>query len=556
MKILNLKIIDKEENIIRDIDFNENGVSYIYGDIQDPKNKKGTTNSLGKTLLLKFINYIYGANEDSLIAKGELKGYKLEATIQINGEKEFVSRTIGDDKKQIIFKGKSRGLTEYRNLLNIDRGFYGKQIIINKKASLISFNSNANKDDNMNFIDLLNIDSVINNIEKIYKAQEKLKTLKQNKTELISFYDGVDANKIDEEIYFVDKEVKNLESQIEEISNRIKNIEISGLQKNVVEEYSIKSNELKKLNALINRLKLEGQRLTKFVEDSNKVDIRSEHIIAIYNKAMIEVPQLIKRKLEEVEVFHKKVYDERKEVLGKKKNEIDIEIRDKEKKAMDLSSELDKLGEILANNQVYQESVSLYENFNNKLQDLKFKEGQLSQIKEIEDRINREDNELGNNFEEANSKMKQYSNVIEEYRDFIYSVTKDIYDENVNSYFDIKIRKKHQTNRPLDIEFNLKGDTGEGVNEVKKNIVDYLIFKYNNKLEILMQDSACYNGIDPRQVCGLLRNLNEIALKTNKQAIISINKYQLGDNDEFINEVLQNSPVVLSEKEKLLRFDF
>ncbi|MFL7796183.1 DUF2326 domain-containing protein [Clostridium chauvoei] len=555
MKILNLKIINKEDIILRDINFNENGISYIYGDIQDPKNKRGTSNSLGKTLLLKFINYIYGANEDSSISKGELNGYKLSATIKYNGKEQYVSRIIGNSK-EITLDGKVKTLGEYKDLLNIDRGLYSKQIIINKKSSIISFNSNTNKEDNINFINLLNIDGIINNINEIYKAQNKIKSLKNNKMELISLYDGIKSDTIDEEIYFVEKEVNKLESQIEEVSNKIKCIEISGLQRNVIEEYEIKNKELKKLNTLINRLNLELERLTKFIEDSNKIDITSEHIIAIYNKSMIEVPQLVKKKLKDVEVFHKKVYEERKDFLGKKKEEIQKEIIEKEEKTSKLAKQIDKLGEILATNQIYQESVMLYEDFNNKLQNLKFNQGKLSQIKEIDDAIMTEDSKLTDNFESSSEELKKYYSIIEEYRDYIYNITKDIYDENVNSYFDIKIRKKHQTSRPLNIEFTLKGDTGEGVNEVKKNIVDYLILKYNNIIDILIQDSACYNGIDPRQVCGLLRNLSEFSSELNKQTIIAINKYQLGDNTEFINKVIENSAIILSEKDKLLKFNF
>lgn len=555
MKILNLKIINKEDIIVRDINFNENGISYIYGDIQDPKNKRGTSNSLGKTLLLRFVNYIYGANEDSSISKGELNGYKLSATIKYNGKEQYVSRIIGNSK-EIILDGKVKTLGEYKDLLNIDRGLYSKQIIINKKSSIISFNSNPNREDNINFINLLNIDGIINNINEIYKAQNKIKSLKNNKMELISLYDGIKSDTIDEEIYFVEKEVNKLESQIEQVSNKIKCIEISGLQRNVIEEYEIKNKELKKLNTLINRLNLELDRLTKFVEDSNKIDITSEHIIAIYNKSMIEVPELVKKKLEDVEIFHKKVYEERKDFLGKKKEEIQKEIIEKEEKTSKLAKQIDKLGEILATNQIYQESVMLYEDFNNKLQNLKFNQGKLSQIKEIDDAITTEDSKLTDNFESSSEELKKYYSIIEEYRDYIYNITKDIYDENVNSYFDIKIRKKHQTSRPLNIEFTLKGDTGEGVNEVKKNIVDYLILNYNNIIDILIQDSACYNGIDPRQVCGLLRNLSEFSLKLNKQTIIAINKYQLGDNTEFINKVIENSAIILSEKDKLLKFNF
>ena len=64
MKILELIIKNPQGKPIEDIKFNEVGVSFIYADIQNPANLKGTINSLGKTLLLKFIDYIFGANED------------------------------------------------------------------------------------------------------------------------------------------------------------------------------------------------------------------------------------------------------------------------------------------------------------------------------------------------------------------------------------------------------------------------------------------------------------------------------------------------------------
>ena len=53
----------------------------------------------------------------------------------------------------------------------------------------------------------------------------------------------------------------------------------------------------------------------------------------------------------------------------------------------------------------------------------------------------------------------------------------------------------------------------------------------------MIQDSSCYNGIAPRQVAGILTQLNKIAEESNKQIIIAINKYQLGDYDTVINMV-------------------
>ena len=47
MKILNLKIKDRDNIIVRDIDSSEEEC-FIYGDIQAPENKRATINSLGK----------------------------------------------------------------------------------------------------------------------------------------------------------------------------------------------------------------------------------------------------------------------------------------------------------------------------------------------------------------------------------------------------------------------------------------------------------------------------------------------------------------------------
>lgn len=555
MKILKFKIKDKLGEIIRDIEFARVGISFIYGDIQDPKNLGATINSLGKTLLIKCIDYIYGANEDSKIIKEDIHGYILEAVIEYENKEYIIKRILGTSE-EILINDKPYGLTEYKEFFNIKRSVYGKQIIVNKKVSEISYRANPNKDDYVNFLNLLGLNDIIKSIEEIYNSQDTIKSYKKNKLELINFYGDFDLSQIDEEIYFVDKEVKRLTDQLDVISKKIKTIEISEMQNNIVEEYANKSAKLKKTKSEYENAKLECSRLIEFIANSNKVDISSEHILAIYEKTKQEVPELVKRKIQEVEAFHKKVFDERKEFLNSKKGTIEKHIGKLEVEIANLSTEIDKLGKIISLNQVYQESIELYEKYNSDLQELKYKEGKLSQVKNIDDNINTEDSNLTINFDDASKDLAKYKELIEEYRDFIYNITKSIYDEDVNSYFDINIKKKHQKTRPVSLEINLKGDTGEGVNEVKKNLMDYLLFRYNNYMEILIQDSSCYNGIDPRQVSNMLTEVSNIAKTTNKQAIIAINKYQLGEYEDVIELVKANSSIVLSEKDKLFGFDF
>lgn len=494
MKILKLVIKDPSNKVIRDIDFEEFGVSFIYGDIQEPKNLGATINSLGKTLLIKCIDYIYGANEDSKIIKSRIHGYTLEAIVKHKDIEYKVIRILGNSN-EIIINDVPYPLTDYKNFFNIKRSIIGKQFIINKKSNIISYNTNANKYDVVDFLFLLGLNNLLGNIESIYSSQDAVKKYKDNKLDLVKFYGDFDLKQIDEEIYFVDKEVERLNSQMERISSKIKCIEISDIQMNIVEEYASKSSKLKKTKSEFEKAKLECVRLIEFIENSNKVDISSEHILAIYNKTKLEVPTLIKKKIEEVEIFHQKVFKERKEFLSDKKVTIEKDMKKMEGQIQNLSLEVDRIGKIISLNQVYQESIALYENYNNELQEVKYKEGKLSQIKNVDDNITTEDTKLTTNFDLASHTQKDYSELIKEYRDFIYGITKAIYDDDVNSYFDIKIRKKHQTTRPVLIELTLKGDTGEGVSEIKKNLIDYLLFKCNSYIDFLVQDSSCYNGI-------------------------------------------------------------
>src|SRR5699024_2666240 len=146
MKILKLEIIDPQSKLVRSISFKKTGVSYIYGDIQDPTNLGATINSLGKTLLLKCIDYIFGANEDSNIIKEAIHKYKLRALVLNEGKEYIVHRTLGDSDT-IYIDNQHYTLTEYRDYFGIERRLYGKQFILRKKASEISYRTYPNKDD-------------------------------------------------------------------------------------------------------------------------------------------------------------------------------------------------------------------------------------------------------------------------------------------------------------------------------------------------------------------------------------------------------------------------
>jgi len=555
MKILELKIKNALGEVKREISFDEVGVSFIYGDIQDPKNLGATINSLGKTLLLKCIDYIFGANKDSRIIKEAIHNYRLEALVLHNGKRFNIHRILGNSD-EIYINNTPYSLTDYKNYFGIKRSLYSKQFILSKKSTEISYGTNPSKDDVISCLELLNLLDMLDAINNIYKSQDKISKLKDNKKEMVSFYGNFDIKQIDEEIYFIDKEVERVTAELKRISQKIKSIEISDIQRNIVEEYAEKSKQLKNLKIKYEQNRLECERLMQFIENSNKIDISSEHILVIFKKAQQEVPEMVQRSIQEVEEFHKKVYEERKEFLSHKIDVIQLEMNLLNDKMESLSTEIDKIGAVIATNEVYQESIELYGKYNTDLQDLKYRQGKLSQVKEIDNSIEEEDTNLSNSFNHANQIRKKYEELVQKYRDFIFGITKEIYDNDVNSYFDIKVRQKHLKNRPVFFEFTLKGDAGEGVSEVKKNLMDFLICRYSTCQEMMIQDSSCYNGIDPRQVVGMLTQLNKIAEESDKQIIIAINKYQLGDYENVIKMVEKNSVITLAEKNNLFGFEF
>ena len=554
MKILELKIKDSLGTEKNKIKFKEKGINYIFGDIQEPENKKATINSLGKTLLLKFIDYIFGANEDSKIIKEKIKGYTLEAVILVENKKIKVKRILGNSK-EITVNDEIYSLSEYKKIFSINRSLYTKQIILSKKNNEISNRDKPSEDDVLSVLKLLNLKDIVNNIKNIYTLQNNIKDLKKSKQNLLSLYSKSNIEEIDKEIFFIDKEVEKKEIELKKISNKIQKLEVSDIQKDTIKEYENKSQKLKKLQIKYEKNKIESERLHNFIEDSNKVDISTEHILKIYKKTEQEIPNMIKKKLEEVEKFHQKVYEERKEFLEDRIKKINDENKNLEIKIEEISENIDKIGFLISQNKIYQESIELFKKYNDDLNELKFKQGSFSKIKDLEEKINDKNKNLEINFEQTKDIRKNYDNVIKKYSDFIYDLVQKIYDENLGVYFDIKIREKHIKNRPVIFDFSLKGDGGEGINEVKKNLIDILIFKYNKILDFFLQDSSCFNGIDTRQISGLLKEIDKISNETGKQSIIAINKYQLDDED-IIKIVEKNSILTLSENNKLLGIDF
>lgn len=555
MKIFNLKIISPYGKVVRDLDFAKMGISIVLGDIKKQDDPKGTINSLGKTLLLKMVDYLFGANDDKTFFKKDICGYTIKGNICFRGTNYKCSREIGDSSKNFI-DGKVYSLSEYKSFFSINRGFLGKQVFFEEKSSLISPRSQANVDDYINFLTLLKLERFSEKVWQIYSLQDKMKELKKNGRLLTEAYGQVKPSKLEEEIFLVDKRVEEYEGELADVTKKIENIQVSDLKKDVVGEYANRNREYKETVRGMELATIEKERLLKFIEDTKGNKITSDDVLRIYKRAKMEIPEAIKKELQEVQAFHEKVYLERVEYLAAKVLEVEREYKKLMAKSEVLAKELDRLGKMISENEAYKEAIFYYEDFTKKLTEQKYKQGQLSQLKSNLEAIAGCDKQLTRYFETAKDLLKGEQEIIREYREFIFKLVKLIYSDDVIAFFEVGVKDKHATRRPVSVELTLSGDTGEGVGNVRKLLIDYLVFYYNEELDILIQDSSCYNGIDPRQVTSMLTKLDLLAKEVNKQAIVSLNRYQLTADEETDLFLKQNSSLVLSEQEYLLGFKF
>ncbi|MFZ3576775.1 DUF2326 domain-containing protein [Virgibacillus sp. DJP39] len=553
MKILNLTIENPNSEKVRKLNFSETGTSVIYGKITKPNENRETSNSIGKTLLLKFVDYIFGANEDKTVVKEEINGWKLIAIVKYENEEFNVTRKLGSSDMEI--NGKLNSLKDYKSFFSIDRNLYNKQIFIKQKSHIISSRPEPTLEDYVSYFSLLSLYDLANLTRKYYEIQDKLKYLKKIEKEVTSIFGDIKPKEINEKIFLTNQNVLEKEEEIKKLNQKISSIEISEEKLELVKNYSDKNYELKKIKSSFESVKLEIIRLKEFIEESNQVDISHSQINLLFKKAEVDIPEMVIKRFKDVEDFYNTVFIDRKNTLQMKIEELQIKQEELKSEITFRSAKIDEIAKIISVNKIFQEAIKIYEAKSLELQQLKYNQGDLARIEEAIKNREAKELKLTDAYTEVKQEFDKYEELVQKYQKFIYSTVKDIYTEQVTAFFSLELKKKHQKNRPFKMELNLKGDGGEGVGEVKKLIVDLLVFKYNSLLELLVHDSSCYSGgIDNRQIASIIKISNDIAIKENKQFILSVNDFQIKKDDEELMSILSNRVIELAEDDKLLRF--
>lgn len=554
LKIKNLKIYDGTE-IKQNINFNLKGLSLIFGDVEKPQDKGLTSNSLGKTLLLRLIDLIFGASLKSDLAKS-LSEFKIIAIMEHDDETVTIKRNLSWDKKDEVYVNeKSMSLDTYKTQFSIDRNLYVRQILFEPRKSLVhSYSPSPAKNDILAFLKLTNLKEVTDSISNIFDTQNKIKSLSTELKTILSELKLTDKE-LNENIYLIDKNVTEKLEKRKELDKKIENLSLADEIDKNTDKYSELNIEFKNLRTGISFLESENNRLLSLKESMNS-KVSSAEVIKYFGEVHILFSELVKKNLEEVDLFHKTVFQDQKKRIERRIISNNNKIKNYTKNIKNISKELDGIGKILSDNDIYKNSVKLSEQLNNEIKELTYRQGQLSRGSDVVNGIEIESENLKKLYDSAAEIMNSFSDKITEYRDFIYGLMKQLYDRSIEVFFDISLRNYHKKTRPIVVIMSMQGDDGEAIDEIKKLSVDMLLFKTNQDIGILIEDSSNFNGIDSRQVNKLLKIFDELASEQDKQAIISINKFQLDSNSEESMFIDKAKVCVLSENDNLLGINF
>lgn len=549
MKILELKIIDEKGMTIRDIDFYEKGMTMIYGKIVKPKNDKKTSNSIGKTLLFKFISYMLGRREEKRDYPHEIRGWALEAKILYDGNIYTVKKFLGFNEYTI--NGEKYSHNKYIEFFKIERGINSKQIFLEKRNNIISsINKSPNKDDIKNFLTLLKLNELIDIFVQTKTEQEKLKSY----NEYNKFFKD-DIKTLEKKQFVLLQKKTKLEQELKSIKNKIDNLNISEDSMKLIKIHSEKNSNLKEKKILLEKNMIRTDRLIKLIEECNKADISYKDIVNLYNQANIVIPELTKRTLSEVQQFYDNMFKDKKEIYEKELKEIENKNNDLQKEIQILSKEVDDLSSKISDNDIFREAMNLYELKNMELTENQEEYGRVSGV--IDDLSNKKkiEDSIKEKYLILEQKLDMYKELIDVYRTYVFNLVDEIYEDDQEAYFDIEIPSDRRINTmPVRVTLNLKGDKGEGISAVKNIVIDLLILYYNNLVEYLIQDSSCFEGIDKRQVATLIIKAHEIAYEKDKQYIVSVNEYHLQkDNEQLMQLVQERTKLELSEESLLLK---
>lgn len=544
MRLLELKA---NKDSFHPVQFRKTGLSLIVGKKHDTTlgdDRKNTYNSVGKSLVIALVHFCLGSNKNPEFEE-KLPDWEFTLEFEIGSDQYKVTRKCSDQLK-LILNDKTYSQKEFRDYLepkvfNLEEPIKNlkfrpliSRFIRPRKSSYTSYSKFIDEEPSyaqlLNNSFLLGLDPDLVEKKADLKAQideidEKRKSIENDSIIKTFFEEGNEDIEID--IFDLSQKVKSLETKLRKFR--------------VAENYHEIVKEADKLKRQIKEQENKAVRLRSVISNIDKSlqiqpDVSRSKIESFYKQAQVELPDLILKRLDDVQEFNEKLLDNRGRRLYKEKNEFESQLRSLEEVIRNLGRQKDQKLEYLNTRGALDEFTKL----NEQLKDDSIRLEKLQNFKKLMSEFKNKHEELNKEFSEENIRTNNYltenSNKIQENIKIFRSIANQFYEKKKAG---IEIKNNDGKNKTrYDIKAKIDDDKGDGVNDIKIFCFDWTLLKgqNNHSVQFIFHDGRLLEPVDPRQVATLFEIAKKETRESGFQYIISANEDILESAKNYLPE--------------------
>ncbi len=555
----------EEGEPIRQINFNK-GINLIV-DTSSAQDNTQTGNNVGKTTVLRLIDYCLGGNKEKIYQDPEFKKNSNSSANKIKNFLETNNICI-----ELKLEGKdSQSITIKRNFLNysdkiqkINDEIVGNPDFPVKLGQLmLGYQGNS-----LSFRQII-CRNIRHSQEALSKTLKPLHaTVKNTQYEALYLYwlginsESFDKGQVTDDIKSEKDYRKKIEAEQGGNLNAIKQsiavyeTEINKLEKqkkqfNLNKDYAQDLERLfkvkKDLNSLRTKITVLQTRINLILESQQELDktspvIEQEKIKYLYNEAKKLIPDL-QKKFEEIIAFHNSMIDEKKQFIGQQLPEINEQLKRSSEEVETLLQEEKKLSEILQKTGALEALEVIIQGLTKNYES----KGQLEKIKEILIRSKEKIEKWNKRLDVINSQLKGKNTLIEEritaYNQYFSEASRTLYNQPFVLSHEID-------NSDLKLNISSLGDNpGTGGKRCEIVAFDLAYIRFAEEFNIPHLNFILHDQIEnihDNQINTLLLN---VVQKVDCQYIVSV----LQDKLPPEIEVEKYSILTLSQDDKLFK---
>lgn len=560
-------------NVIREMDFKA-GLNLII-DNTDDVSSKSTGNNVGKTTVLKLIDFCLGADaniiytdtENNKDIYQEVKDYLMEKQVII--ELELIENIADQNSKTIIiernFLSRKKAIRKINGKDILEKDFNDeleKQIFPNinvKKPTfreIISHNIRY-KDDSINKT-LKTLNKFTKNVEyeTLYlfllglerDDADKKQALTTKIAQEVKFKERLEKSK-DKTTY--ELSLKMIEDQINELNIKKDTFNLNDSLEIDLEELNNVKYNINKVSSQISKMEIRKSLIkeAKAELENNISTIDINQLRILYKEVTLNI-DTIQKTFEDLLNYHNKMIVEKIKFISHDLPELENKLQYAKTELNELLSEEKRLSEKISKGNTFEELEKVIEQLNEKYMTKGEYESAIAQITEVEENINtlnKQIDEIDNVLFSSEFENKLKAQLVK-FNKCFSTVSKELYDESYALTYKVSTNKKTGKSTYEFNSFNANMNSGKKQGEILCFDLAYLLFAEKENipsLKFLLNDKK--ELMHDHQ----LIKVAEYVRNKNMQLVISILK------DKLPEEALGTAHIVvkLSQNDRLFRIE-